>query len=76
MKILDIINRYSFVTTWSDEDLVCVAYCLEIPSVKAHGLDIQTAVSELKTALLITLEWMMEDNESIPTPFQLQTKTV
>jgi predicted RNase H-like HicB family nuclease len=68
MPIVDIINRYSFVTKWSDEDMVYIAYALELPSVKAHGIDVPTAINELKTALLISIQWMQEDGLPIPQP--------
>jgi predicted RNase H-like HicB family nuclease len=68
MPLLDLINRYNFVVRWSDEDLTFISSSLELPGVKAHGIDAQTAINELKTALLISLEWMQEEGESLPQP--------
>ena len=65
---IDITEKYTYRIEWSEEDGVHIARCLEFPSITAHGTTSQNALSEIKTAVSASVEWMQEKNEPLPIP--------
>ena len=72
MQPEEYIKKYQYRINWSEQDNTYIAYSLELPSILAHGNTQEKALSSVKEAILITLQWMREENEMIPEPLALQ----
>lgn len=67
-----IVVKYTFHVEWSKEDGVYIAYCLEIPSVKAHGKTSEKALREAQSVVSDAITWMKKEGEEIPEPLSLR----
>lgn len=65
----DLVSKYSYRVEWSEEDKTHIATCLELPTLKAHGKTMESALKNIKQAVSAALKWMKKDNEEIPEPF-------
>jgi predicted HicB family RNase H-like nuclease len=65
----DIANKYTYRVEWSEEDGVHIARCLEFSSLSAHGKSPEAALSELKSVVSHSIEWLKEAGESVPAPY-------
>lgn len=62
------INRYSCIVQWSDEDDVFIASIPELPGVLAHGDSHEDAVHEVNVAVGLALKVLAEDGQPVPKP--------
>lgn len=69
--VTEALNKYTYRAEWSEEDDVFIARTLEVPSVLAHAETPEGAIKELKVALSLALDSMIEDGEPIPEPISL-----
>jgi predicted HicB family RNase H-like nuclease len=67
-----IVDKYTFRVEWSEEDTVHIAYCLEMPSLKAHGKTPEKALHEVQSVVSDAIAWMKKDGEEIPEPLSLR----
>ena len=65
-------KKYTYRVQWSEEDEVHLAYCLEFPSLIAHGNTPESALKEIEKVVFETLKWMNEEKELIPEPFGIK----
>lgn len=65
-------DKYAFRVEWSEEDGVHIAYCLEMPSLKAHGKTPEKALLEVRGVVLDTISEMKRAGEEIPEPLSLR----
>jgi predicted HicB family RNase H-like nuclease len=63
------IDKYTYRVSWSDENDVHIARCLEFPSLTAHGDSPETALAEIKKVVSASIDWMQEEGENPPVPF-------
>lgn len=74
-KITEYIKHYSYSVSYSSEDEVYIAECIEL-GIMAHGDTHEKAIAEIKSATRIHLLMLEEDGDEIPQPLTLQnTKT-
>lgn len=66
------IDKYTYRVEWSEEDQTHVARCLEFPSLGAHAKSAVGALKEIEQAVAASIEWMLEDGETIPEPFGMK----
>lgn len=66
------IEKYTYRVEWSEEDAAHIAYCLEFPSLAAHGKTIEKAMEEIEHVVGATIELMAENGETIPEPFSIK----
>lgn len=64
----DIVEKYTYRIEWSEEDNTHIARCLEFPSLTAHGSTAEEALYEIEQVVDETVNWMLEDNETLPEP--------
>ena len=67
-----IVDKYTFRVEWSEEDIVHIAYCLEMPSLKAHGKTPEQAFHEVQSVVSDAIAWMKKEGEEIPEPLSLR----
>lgn len=72
MNIKEYVEKYTYRVEWSEEDNTHIAYCLEFPSLMAHGNTAALALNEIEQVVEETLIWMQEESEKIPEPFGLK----
>nr|BFD69173.1 hypothetical protein HAGR004_41950 [Bdellovibrio sp. HAGR004] len=70
-RVNEALSKYTYRAEWSEEDDVFIARTLEVPSVLAHADTPEGAIKELKVALSLALDSMLEDGEHIPEPISL-----
>jgi predicted HicB family RNase H-like nuclease len=70
--MIKLIDKYTYRVEWEEEDKVHIAYCLEFPSLKAHGKTPEKALLESKKVVSESVRWLKKDKEPIPEP--LSTK--
>ncbi len=70
-RVNEALSKYTYRAEWSEEDDVFIARTLEVPSVLAHADTPEGAIKELKVALSLALDSMIEDGEQIPEPISL-----
>ena len=51
---------------WSEEDMAYVATCFDLPRLSGFGESPEDAVRELRVAIGLAVEVMIEDGEEIP----------
>ena len=64
----ELVDKYTYRVIWSEDDGVHIAYCLEFPSLGAHGETPETALAEIKAAVSTSIAWMQETGETLPIP--------
>ena len=67
-----ITDKYAYRVEWSEDDQTHIATCLEMPTLKAHGKTVESAVSAVKRAVNATLKWMKQENKTLPEPFSVK----
>lgn len=72
-KIENYIGKYSYRIDWSVEDEAYVGSCLEFPSLSAVEDTREDALKEITNVVKSSLEWMLEEGETIPEPLNLKT---
>jgi predicted HicB family RNase H-like nuclease len=72
MRRNNLIDKFTYRVEWSGEDRVHIARCLEFPSLMAHGGTIEKALEEIERAVMESIRWMEEEDETIPEPFGLK----
>ena len=72
MKNNKLIEKYTYIVEWSEEDRLHIARCLEFPSLSAHGKTATKALGEIEKVVGEAIAWMREENEEIPEPFGLK----
>ncbi len=72
-KINIYVNRYAYRVNWSEEDQCYIGNSLEMPLVMAHGDTPEEVMKELRFATEFAVECLLEDGETPPVPFALQT---
>jgi predicted RNase H-like HicB family nuclease len=68
----NLVEKYTYRVEWSEEDQTHIAHCLEFPSLAAHGATAKKALTEIETVVAATVEWLIEDGESVPEPFGMK----
>ena len=66
---MNLADKYTYQTAWSEEDGEFVAAVLEFPSLSWLDTTAATAEAELRSVVEETLEDMQRNNEHIPEPF-------
>jgi predicted RNase H-like HicB family nuclease len=69
-KITKYIKHYSYSVSYSLEDEVYIAECIEL-SIMAHGNTQEEAITEIKEATRVHLLMLEEDGDEIPQPLTL-----
>ena len=64
-------DRYTYYTTWSEEDNEFVGSCREFPSLSVFGESHEQAITHIKEEVRFVLSWMQEEGEIIPEPLEL-----
>jgi predicted RNase H-like HicB family nuclease len=70
-KAKELISKYTYRAEWSEDDGVFIARALEMPSVLAHADTPEDAIKEVKVALVIALDAMIEEGDKVPEPIAL-----
>jgi predicted RNase H-like HicB family nuclease len=70
--LMAIIDKYSYMVTWSNEDQCYLAKVQEFPSVIAHGDSIKEAVSQIKFVVGTIIKEMKNNGEYVPIPNNIQ----
>jgi predicted RNase H-like HicB family nuclease len=71
MKKDNIADKFTYCVVWSQDDNAHIAYCLEFPSIAAHGDTASKALIEIEKAVKASIKWMQEDGEYIPQPLKI-----
>lgn len=66
------IDKYTYRIEWSDEDQTHIAYCLEFPSLMAHGKKSEDALREIKVVVKESIKWMKLEGEEVPEPIGIK----
>ena len=61
-------RRYAITLSWSDEDGAFVAYAPDLPGCMAHGHDAESALQNIKDAMMFWIDTAIELGEPIPEP--------
>lgn len=72
MDAVEMTEKFAYSVQWSEEDGLYIATVLEFPSLSAHGGTVEGALKGLKAIVLDSVEWMIEDEESVPIPYSLR----
>jgi predicted HicB family RNase H-like nuclease len=64
----ELASKYTYRILWSDEDEAHIAYCLEFPSLSAHGDTQAEALNEIQSAVLGSLNWLRDEGNEAPEP--------
>lgn len=64
-------DRYTYYTTWSEDDKEFVGLCREFPSLSAFGESQEQAIAHIKEEVRYVISWMQEEGEIIPEPLEL-----
>ncbi len=67
----ELISKYTYRAEWSEDDGVFIARALELPSILAHADTPEDAIKEVKVALVLAIEALIEDGEKVPEPIAL-----
>ncbi|MDE0269061.1 MAG: type II toxin-antitoxin system HicB family antitoxin [Acidimicrobiaceae bacterium] len=61
-------HKYEIILYWSNEDQVFVVKAPELPGCMAHGDDQETALYNVKEAILLWIERSQELGRPVPEP--------
>lgn len=67
---MDLINKYSIRTFWSDEDNSFISVCTEFPSLSAFADSRDKAIEEMETVLTDVMLILQEEGKPIPAPIE------
>lgn len=73
MAAANIVEKYTYRVEWSSEDSTHVAYCLEFPSLAAHGDTVVIALANIVDVVDESIKWLAEENASVPEPLGLKS---
>jgi predicted RNase H-like HicB family nuclease len=62
------VDRYTYLVTWLEDEEEYVGRCKEFPLMTAFGETQEEAISEIKELIATTLEILEEDGDEIPKP--------
>lgn len=65
-------EKYSYETSWSEQDAAFIARVQEFPSLAAHGESPEQALGELRSLVAFVLEELREEGSPIPIPLSLR----
>ena len=68
----NIVEKYTYRVEWSEEDNIHIAYCLEFPSLAAHGDTAADALTNIVEVVDESIQWLAEEKSPIPEPFGLK----
>ncbi len=68
-----LVERYTYLIEYSDEDECFIARCAELSTLAAHGESQEKALSEVKKAAKIALDWLKDEDKELPVPFSLKS---
>jgi len=66
-------NKYTYKVEWSEEDDAFVAFCVEFPSLAAHGKSPAKALEEIMYVVKCAVKDMQENGEEVPEPVSAKT---
>ena len=66
------VEKYTYRVEWSEEDNTHIAYCLEFPSLAAHGDTAKAALAKIVEVVDGSIQWLAEENSPVPEPFGLK----
>jgi predicted RNase H-like HicB family nuclease len=66
------LNKYTFESTWSEEEEQFIGLCKEFPFLSAFGETQEEAINEIKEVVDFNIGWMNEDGEKLPEPIGLK----
>jgi len=69
MAVTNLVEKYTYRVEWSEEDNTHIAYCLEFPSLAAHGDTVSGALAKIVDVVDESIKWLAEENSPIPEPF-------
>lgn len=72
-ELKSMIDKYTIVTEWDEDDQIYIASVGEIPECKSHGKTREHATEMVREALEGFLESLLKHKEEIPQPFSLQS---
>ena len=72
MKMNNKVEKYTFRVEWSEADNTHIAYCLEFPSLAAHGNTAEDALANIVVVVSESIKWLKEENSPIPEPFGIK----
>ncbi|PKL18215.1 MAG: hypothetical protein CVV49_07105 [Spirochaetae bacterium HGW-Spirochaetae-5] len=61
-------NKYEIILYWDKTDNIYIAEVPELPGCMAHGETEETALSNVKEAILLWIETAIADGEPVPVP--------
>ena len=65
------VDKYDYSFSFDNRDNIYVARVAELSGIMAHGKTVEEALINIKEAVVNTLEWMEEEEQSLPEPFAL-----
>ena len=68
LNVKDLVNKYTYRVSWSEDDSEFVATCLEFPSLSALAKSPEKALKEIRDVVAGSVEWMDEEKETLPEP--------
>ena len=66
------LTKYTFETTWSEEDEQFLGLCKEFPFLSAFGDTQEEAITQIKEVVEFSIDWMQKDGEDLPKPIGLK----
>jgi len=66
------VEKYTYRDEWSEEDNTHIAYCLEFPSLAAHGDSAADALANIVEVVEESVQWLTEENSPVPEPLGLK----
>ena len=72
MAVNSIVEKYTYRVEWSEEDNTHIAYCLEFPSLAAHGNTVADALANIAEVVDESVQWLIEEDSPVPEPFGLK----
>ena len=70
-QVSEALKKYTYRAEWSEDDEAFIARALELPSLLAHADTPEGAIKELKVALNVALDSMIEEGQDLPEPISL-----
>jgi predicted RNase H-like HicB family nuclease len=61
-------NKYEIILYWDKTDNIYIAEVPELPGCMAHGETEETALSNVKEAILLWIETAIANDEPVPVP--------
>lgn len=68
MDSIDVVTRYTYRVTWSNEDAEYVATCVELPSLSWLAETQEDALRGLRALVTDVVQDLRDNNEPVPEP--------